>query len=243
MAIKVTVWNEFIHEKKEAPVQEIYPTGIHNAIADFLNTDQNLWVRTATLEEPEHGLTQKVLDETDVLIWWGHLGHHLVSDEVVERVQRRVLAGMGLIVLHSGHNSKIFQRLMGTSCSLRWRENGDKERLWVVEPAHPVTRGLPEYFELPHEETYGERFDIPAPDSLVLLGWFSGGDLFRSGCCYNRGYGRLFYFQPGHETFPTFYDENVQRVILNAVYWAHPTFEGAPVTECRWVKPLEKLPE
>ena len=141
------------------------------------------YVRTATLDEPEHGLTEGVLAETDVLTWWGHMAHDEVSDEIVDRVQQRVLEGMGLIVLHSGHFSKIFKRLMGTTCNLKWREAGERERLWVVEPGHPIAQGLGEYFELPHEEMYGERFDIPAPDELVFLSWFQGGEVFRSGCC------------------------------------------------------------
>ncbi len=241
MAIRVTVWNEFLHERNEARVAEVYPGGIHNAIADFLNTDEALWVRTATLDEPEHGLTQEVLDSTDVLLWWGHMGHKLVSDEVVDRIHDRVLRGMGLICLHSAHMSKIFRRLTGTSCQLRWRDIGERERLWCIEPAHPIARGLPPYFELEHEEMYGERFDIPAPDELVFLGWFQGGELFRSGLCYYRGYGRIFYFQPGHEMYGTFYNENVQRVIRNAVYWAKSEFVCEPDLYGRQERSPEKL--
>ena len=172
---------------------------------------------------PEHGLTDEVLDNTDVLFWWGHVLHGEVSDAVVAKVYERVLKGMGLVVLHSGHFSKIFKKLMGTGCNLKWRESGDLERLWVVKPSHPIAAGLGEYFELPAEETYGEHFDIPAPDEVVFASWFSGGELFRSGCCFERGNGRIFYFRPGHETFPTFYDENVKKVLVNSALWA-----GAP---------------
>jgi len=218
---RVTVWNEFRHEKTHAEVARIYPDGIHEAIARHLRAE-GMPVRTATLDEPEHGLAEEVLAQTDVLIWWGHMAHGEVKDEVVERLYKRVLDGMGLIVLHSAHFSKIFRKLMGTSCDLKWREIGEKERMWVVEPGHPITEGLGEYFEIPHAEMYGERFDIPAPDTLVFISWFQGGEVFRSGCCYQRGKGKVFYFRPGHETYPIFYQPEVLRVIANAARWAAP---------------------
>ncbi|MEZ4770069.1 MAG: ThuA domain-containing protein [Caldilineales bacterium] len=223
---RVLIWNEFRHEKSDAAVAAIYPHGIHEAVAEPLRA-AGFCVRTATLDEPEHGLTEAVLNETDVLVWWGHIAHPEVQDEIVARVQGRVLAGMGLLVLHSAHFSKLFRRLMGTSCDLKWREADERERFWVVSPSHPIAAGLGEYFELPHEEMYGEFFDIPAPDELVLVSWFQGGEVFRSGCCFSRGRGRIFYFRPGHETYPTYYDANVQRVIANAVRWLAPA--GGPV--------------
>ncbi|QRN82479.1 ThuA domain-containing protein [Chloroflexota bacterium] len=216
---KVTVWNEFRHERADPVVLAIYPEGIHGAIAGFLRTG-GFQVRTATLDEPEHGLTQEVLDDTDVLIWWGHMAHGEVQDAIVDRVQERVLNGMGLIVLHSGHFSKIFKRMMGTSCNLRWREAAEKERIWTIANGHPITKGVGLHFELPHTEMYGEYFDIPEPDVLVFVSWFAGGDVFRSGCCWQRGFGRVFYFAPGHETFPIYYDKNIQQVITNACLWA-----------------------
>jgi trehalose utilization protein len=236
---RVTVWNEYRHEKKDADVQAAYPNGIHEAIAAGLR-DQGLPVRTATLDEPEHGLTEAVLAETDVLIWWGHMAHDDVKDEIVDRVHERVLDGMGLIVLHSGHFSKIFKRLMGTTCNLKWREAGEKERLWVIEPGHPIAQGLGEYIEIPHVEMYGERFDIPAPDTLVFVSWFAGGEVFRSGCCFHRGSGKIFYFRPGHETFPIYYQPEVRLVLKNAVIWAAPA-GGPKVTFGQRKIPLEKI--
>jgi len=218
---RVTVWNEYRHEKSHAEVASVYPDGIHGAIARHLRAE-GMAVRTATLDEPEHGLTEEVLAQTDVLIWWGHMAHGEVKDEIVGRVCKRVLDGMGLIVLHSGHLCKIFKKLMGTTCDLKWREIGEKERLWVVEPGHPIAEGLGEYFEIPHAEMYGERFDIPAPDTLVFISWFQGGEVFRSGCCYQRGKGKVFYFRPGHETYPIFYQPEVLRVLTNAVRWVAP---------------------
>lgn len=218
--IRVTVWNEFRHERQDEVVRRVYPDGIHAVIAGGLRQAGDIEVRTATLDEPEHGLSEEVLSGTDVLTWWGHMAHDEVRDAIVRRVQTHVLDGMGLIVLHSGHFSKIFRTLMGTTCSLRWREDGEKERLWNVEPGHPITTGLGEYFELPRTEMYGERFDIPTPDKLVFISWFEGGEVFRSGCCWERGHGRIFYFRPGHESYPIYYDANVQRVLANAVRWA-----------------------
>ena len=190
---------------------------MHAVIADHLS-EQGFAVRTATLDEPEHGLTEAVLAETDVLTWWGHIAHDQVSDEIVDRVHERVNAGgMGLIALHSAHYSKIFKKLMGTSCMLKTREADEKERIWVLEQGHPIARGLPEYFEIPQTEMYGEPFDVPAPDTLVFMSWFQGGEVFRSGCCYHRGRGKVFYFRPGHETLPIYYQPEVLQVITNAV--------------------------
>ena len=179
-------------------------------------------VRTATLDEPEHGLGEAMLAETDVLVWWGHKRHNDVSDHVVARVRDQVLGGMGLVALHSSHFSRLFKALMGTTCTLNWRVDGQRERLWVVAPGHPIAAGLPAHFELAEEETYGEVFDIPEPDALVLVSWFKGREVFRSGCCFSRGGGRVFYFRPGHETFPTYHDPVIQKVIANAVRWAAP---------------------
>lgn len=223
--IRVTVWGEYRHEQSHATVANIYPDGMHAAIATGLRQDlgETVEVGTATLDEPEHGLTQKVLDRTDVLTWWGHAAHHEVADDVVDRVQQRVLEGMGLLVLHSAHYSKIFRRLMGTECGLRWREAAERELLWCVNPGHPIADGLGEYFELPHVEMYGEQFQIPPPDELVFISWFEGGEVFRSGCTWTRGKGKIFYFRPGHETFPIYHDVNVRRVLANGVRWAAPS--------------------
>ena len=225
--IKVTVWHEYAHEKIYENVRKIYPDGMHIAIKNFLKDDFE--VKTATLDDEECGLTKEVLDNTDVLIWWGHMAHGKVPDEVVDRVYDAVLSGMGLIVLHSGHHSKIFKKLMGTPCNLCWRDDGDMERIWVVNPAHPIAKGLDSYFEIEHEEMYGEPFRIPEPDETVFMGWYEGGEVFRSGVTYHRGNGKIFYFQPGHESYPTYYNKNVQTVIKNAVNWAAPSYRNDDV--------------
>jgi trehalose utilization protein len=233
---RVTVWNEYRQERTDADVRAVYPKGIHAPIADGLR-EAGFDVRVATLDEPDQGLPASVLDQTDVLTWWGHTAHDEVDDALVDRIQRRVLEGMGLIVLHSGHHSKIFRRLMGTACDLKWREAGERERLWVVDPSHPIAEGLGESFVIDHEEMYGEYFDIPAPDRVVFVSWFRGGEVFRSGCCFERGRGRIFYFRPGHETYPTYQLAEVRRVIANAARWAaqpagaQPTFGNRQALE------------
>jgi len=224
MPIRVTVWSEFRHEKSNPKVAALYPNGMHEAIAGPLRACPDIVARTATLDEPEHGLPADVLASTDVLTWWGHMAHDQVKDAVVDAVAKRVLAGMGLIVLHSGHFSKVFKRLMGTSCDLKWREaENEREILWVTRPGHPIARGLTDHFILAREEMYGEFFDIPEPEQTVLISSFAGGEVFRSGLCWTRGAGRIFYFRPGHETFPTYHNANVLRVIENAVRWCAPT--------------------
>ncbi len=220
IAIHATVWNEFIHERRPGKPQEIYPQGIHAAIAGHLNAQPGIRARTATLEEPEHGLTAEVLAGTDVLFWWGHLAHDKVDDAIVKRVQAEVLAGMGLVVLHSGHAAKVFTALLGTHCSLRWREADEREIIWNIAPGHPIARGVGDRIDLPQHEMYGERHDIPEPDQVVFISWFAGGNVFRSGCTFTRGLGRIFYFSPGHETYPIYHRPDIQQVLANAARWA-----------------------
>lgn len=224
--LRITIWNEFLHERQNPVVTKIYPQGIHRALADNLRpflANEPVEIATATLDEPEHGLTSERLAQTDVLLWWGHLAHDQVAEEIIERVHKAVLNGMGLIVLHSGHASRIFQRLMGTGCMLRWREAAELERLWIVKPGHPITEGLDgDYFEIPAAEMYGEHFDIPDPDELIFISWFQGGEVFRSGCTFHRGKGKIFYFRPGHETYPIYHQREVLQVIANAIRWAKP---------------------
>lgn len=224
--IRVTIWNEFIHERQNPHVGAIYPCGIHHTIAEALGKNPEFEIQTATFDQPEHGLTEKVCQNTDVMLWWGHANHDGVAEEIVARVQKRVHDGMGFIALHSGHYSKIFRRLMGTGCALCWREAGERERVWVVNPGHPITEGIDKFIELESSEMYGEPFDIPQPDELVFMSWFEGGEVLRSGACWTRGSGRVFYFSPGHELYPIYHQPHIQRVISNAILWARP--RGAP---------------
>ena len=223
--LRVTVWGENVHERTEDDVRALYPRGMHAAIADGIAAllGDSVRVSTATLEEPEHGLTQAVVDDTDVLTWWGHAAHEDVEDAVVERVHDAVLGGMGLVVLHSGHYSKPFKRLLGTSCSLRWRNEGERELVWTVDPAHPIAAGVPQPIVIEAQEMYGEPFGIPAPDELVFVSSFAGGEVFRGGCCFRRGAGRIFYFSPGDQDYPVYHHPDIRRVLANAVLWAGRT--------------------
>ena len=239
--VRVKVWNEYRHERQNEWIGKIYPDGIHGAIATGLREYPDLEVSTATLDEPDHGLSEEALAACDVLLWWAHTAHPEVNDDVVARVQKRVLEGMGFIVLHSAHFSKIFRALMGTSCVLDWRVANERERLWNIEPSHPITAGIGPYIEMPNSEMYGERFDIPTPDKLIFISWFEGGEVFRSGCCWERGHGRIFYFSPGHETYPVYYHPQIRRVLANAVHWAAPRILAPH--EARRMDPHESIPE
>lgn len=221
--IRVLVWGENHHEKHDAIPQRIYPDTIHGTIAEGVRRvlGDDVVVETATLDDDEHGLTEERLARTDVLIWWGHVRHDDVADAVVERVHRHVLSGMGLLALHSAHFSKIFIRLMGTTCTLRWRQGTDRELVWTIAPTHPIAEGVAQPIVLPAQEMYGEFFDVPTPDDLVFVSGFSGGEVFRSGMTFSRGHGRVFYFSPGDQDYPVYHDADIQRVIANAVCWAH----------------------
>lgn len=242
MATKVTIWNEFRHEKSNESVKKLYPEGMHKKIGDEISKLGDFEITLAALDDPEHGLTDEVLANTDTLVWWGHCAHGEVEDEIVDKVQQRVLEGMGLIVLHSGHFSKPFRRLLGTNCSLKWREEAERERLWNLAPSHPITEGIGDYIELPNTEMYGERFDIPEPDKLIFVSWFEGGEVFRSGCVFERGNGKIFYFRPGHETYPIYYNEQVLRVIANSCKWCAQTVKISTVKAPNCA-PLETLSE
>ncbi|MDR0525401.1 MAG: ThuA domain-containing protein [Spirochaetaceae bacterium] len=239
--MNVTVWNEYGDAQKRREVADVYPRGLHETIADFLNRDPDIQAKTAVLANPEQGLSEAVLDHTDVLVWWGHVYHHEVSDETVQRVVDRVQRGMGMIFLHSAHKSKPFLRLLGASGRLSWREANEKTRIWTAASGHPITRGIPEQFVIDHEEMYSEPFGIPEPLQTVFISWFQGGNVFRSGVTFKKEYGKVFYFQPGHETNPTYHHEIVQKVIVNAVKWAEPVIKVGPLDCPNAAQPLEKL--
>ncbi|MBR4072306.1 MAG: ThuA domain-containing protein [Clostridia bacterium] len=220
--IKVTIFNEFVHEREEETIKKVYPEGIHAVLKNSLE-DSEISVKTVTLDTVNE-IDDELLENTDVMIWWGHMHHYEVPDEVAVRVRDAVLKGMGMIFLHSGHHSKPFRLLTGTPCNLTWREDGDYELVWVVNPSHPIAKGIGRYIKLDHEETYGEPFSIPEPDELVFIGNFEGGEVFRAGCCYKRNNGKVFYFQPGHEAYPTYYNSDIIKVIKNAIHWANPVY-------------------
>ena len=219
--IRVTIWNEFHHERTVEKVRNLYPNGMHMTLAEKL-ADDRLDIRVATLDMPEHGLTDEVLNNTDVLLWWGHCRHDAVDDRVAAKVARRVKDGMGFLPLHSAHMSKPFRLLMGTDCNLRWRNWGERGRVWTVNPTHPIAKGIPPCFMLESEEMYGEFFNIPKPDDIVFITWWEGGEVFRGGCTFTRGLGKIFYFHPGHETCPSYHNDTVIKVIRNGIDWCAP---------------------
>ena len=220
MSIRVTVWGENVHERKNRIVAGIYPQGMHATIADALNRDPAVTASTVTLQDPDHGLTPAKLAQTDVLIWWGHAAHGDVRDDIVDRVCDAVWSGMGVIFLHSAHFSKPFKRLMGSPCNLTWREAGERERLWLTSRNHPIAAGLPDHFELEHEEMYGEPFHVPAPDEVIFEERWDKGEFFRSGITWQVGQGKVFYYRPGHETYPIFKQPENIKVVENAIRWA-----------------------
>ncbi|MBP3452625.1 MAG: ThuA domain-containing protein [Clostridia bacterium] len=219
--LRVTVWNEFVHERELPEIRAVYPEGIHGCLRSFLEKEQDITVRCVTLDMPNQGITQELLDNTDVLIWWSHARQEDITDETVRLVRNAVHSGMGLVALHSAHFSRIMRDLLGTTMTLHWR-HGDREKLWCIDPTHPIAQGVPACIDIPEEEMYGECFDIPRPDDIIFIGWFAGGQVFRSGVTFTRGRGKIFYFQPGHEEAPVYQHPDIQRIIINAVRWAEP---------------------
>lgn len=219
--LRVTMWNEFVHERELPEIRAVYPEGIHGCLRNFLEKEQDITVRCVTLDMPNQGITQELLDNTDVLIWWSHARQEDITDETVRLVRNAVHSGMGLVALHSAHFSRIMRDLLGTTMTLHWR-HGDREKLWCIDPTHPIAQGVPACIDIPEEEMYGECFDIPRPDDIIFIGWFAGGQVFRSGVTFKRGRGKIFYFQPGHEEAPVYQHPDIQRIIINAVRWAAP---------------------
>jgi trehalose utilization protein len=250
--LRIRVWNEGVHEALNEPphIGKIYPDGIHGAIAAGLRAyHPDAEITTAVLAtDDEHGLSEEILAETDVLLWWGHMAHSEVSEAVVERVHRHVLAGMGLIVLHSGHFAKVFTRLLGTSCSLAWRNEGERELVWTVKPSHPIAEGVDSPIVIPEQEMYGELFDIPDPDDLIFISSFAGGEVFRSGVTFTRGKGRIFYFSPGDQEYPVYHHPQIQRVLANGVRWAaqpglHRSVPGVSNPARGWFEEAQGVPD
>ena len=243
----ITIWNEFIHEQEDSDCGRLcrqhYPNGIHKHLETALAPAFPGWgFRAVSLGEPQNGLPDDVLNSTDVLVWWGHMAHDRVPDYLVDKIHTRILSGMGLVALHSAHFSKIFKRVCGTSCALKWREIGERERVWVVDPFHPIAQGIPETFVVEQTEMYGEPFGLPEDAHPVFMSWYQGGNVFRSGVTLHRGAGKVFYFSPGHESLPIYLNEMVLKVIANGIRWANPEcgVGAAPTAPCE-KDPYEKV--
>lgn len=242
--MKVTIFTEFNASMESEEAKVSYPEGMNACLYDFISKEHDVKMIVHSKDDDGSELTEEILKNTDVLIWWGHWYHGLVSDDVINMVADYVNRGMGFIALHSAHESKIFQKLVGTSGALSWREMGENERLWIIERNHPIVAGIEDtHIDIEHEEMYGEPFSIPAPDELVLISWFKGGEVMRSGCVFNRGYGKIFFFRPGHETLPTYKHAQVQRIVLNAIEYvkANRPIVEQPIKSVHIPVPLEKI--
>ncbi|MDR0426377.1 MAG: ThuA domain-containing protein [Clostridiales bacterium] len=239
--MKIALFVEMAPGMRAGECREAYPEGMQNCLKAMLEAAGH---RVTLVEQDENGdgaAMAAAVGDADVAYWWGHGLHQKVSDAAADAVVRAVWRGMGLVCLHSSHLSKPFLRLIGTDGTLCWREAGENERLWVVDPAHPIAAGLPPTVEIEREEMYGEPFGIPQPDELVFLGWYKGGEVFRSGCVFRRGRGKVFYFQPGHETYPNYKLPDVRRILLNAAEYLRCPAKAAADAECPCVPPKETL--
>lgn len=214
----VLVWSE------ETVHDDVYPNDINSAVAEHLNEHPEFVAQAVHIDEPDQGVSEDRLEWADALVWWGHARHDDVREETVDRVEEYVTEeGVGFLALHSAHYALTFKRLVGASGDLgevRWEDipPGETEELEVVDPDHPIAAGV-EDFTLPEVEMFGEPFDVPEPDDVVLHSTFPEGGEFRSLCTFTFGAARGAYFRPGHEEFRIYHDENVRRVVANAVRW------------------------
>jgi len=214
--VKALVWSEFTEPK------DVYPKGIHGDIAEYLNASGNVEAKVVQLSDPDQGVSQAMLDWADVLLWWGHQKHRDVTDETVQRIVKSVKeGGMGYFAMHSAHYSRGLIAILGTPCGLGSVGDGGAESISVVMPDHPIAKGVSD-FVVPRTEYFGEPFGVPEPEAVVFKSTFEKGDniWFRSGCCWTVGKGRVFYFRPGHETYPIMRQPEVQKVIYNATLWS-----------------------
>ncbi len=218
---RVVVWSEGTAPKR------VYPNDIRGAVAEGLKPLQGWEIVTATITDPEQGVSAESLKKTDVLIWWGHARHNEVTDENVARIVSRVKDnGMGFIALHSSHFAKALKKLLGTRCAWKdYVEDGSSVRMIVKDKQHPIVQGISD-FTLPQTERYTKPFEVPPPESLVLDGIYTlpngATEQSRQALVWTIGKGKVLYFQPGHETYPTFFDETVRKILRNAVEWMAP---------------------
>lgn len=270
--VRVVVWDERQPSQKEA-----YENFLGNAIADFLRGEDGLAVQSVTIDDPEQGISQAVLDNCDVLIWWGHKRQSEILPEAGKRIVERISSGkLHLIALHSAHWSTPFVEAMneitrrrtvatGTAksdityvpppkqytvprydtrltpftiarkfpdgrqnlevhlpycCFPAYRNDGKPSHVKILQKGHPITKGIPHEFQISRTEMYDEPFHVPEPDDVILEERWATGEWFRSGMLWRLGKGIVFYFRPGHETFPVYKEQFPLKILSNAVRWA-----------------------
>ncbi|MCI8623421.1 MAG: trehalose utilization protein ThuA [Provencibacterium sp.] len=243
MPIRVTVWNEFYDDPRHPAIQELYPGGVQEYLASVLREEPDMAVTARHFYEDDAcGLSDEVLDSTDVLLVYGHiLRDNVPEDRVKKLIERVVKEGMGVIFLHSALWMNLFQRLVGPGAYCGYRELGERERVWVVNRNHPIAAGLPSSFVIPHTEVYSEPAGFPDPDELVFISWYQGGEAARSGMVWRRGAGRIFYFSPGHAWYNAMQIPEYHTVIKNAVRWAVPPSSPPPLNRSAELTPLEDI--
>jgi trehalose utilization protein len=213
--IRVLLWSE------QTEPRDVYPKGISGALADYFNKLPGFEAKTATLNDPEAGLSDAVLSQTDVLIWFGHKKHNAVPDEAVDRVIKHVRErGMGFIGLHSAHYSKPLKKLLNASGSWRsYVNHGKPEQMWIVLPDHPIAKGVND-FTIPKTELYAEPFQVPPPEAVIVEGTWESGHRSREVMTWTIGKGRMVYIRAGHEEYPIYFMPQMQRLVANSVEWA-----------------------
>jgi trehalose utilization protein len=276
--IRVVIWDE-----RQPAQKSVYPNFLGNHLAEYLRNSERgrgarLQVRSVGIDDPEQGLSSDVLDNCDVLVWWGHQRHGEISADTAKGIVRRITSGqLSLIALHSAHWSRPFIEAMNErstrdalkSLTRRERKNvqisyippdmrlmrkDEKLTPWWTKTAgangttqlqiklpscvfpavradakpshvrilaknHPIARGVPETFDISQTEMYDEPFHVPTPDAVIFEERWDAGERFRGGCLWNLGAGKVFYFRPGHETYPVFKEAAPLRLVENAVRW------------------------
>ncbi len=269
--VRVLVWDERQKEQKQ-----VYANFLGNEIANHLRSRQGFTVQSVGLDDPQQGLPDEVLDQAQVLIWWGHVRHTEIKPEKGRQIVERVKAGkLALIALHSAHWSTPFIEAMyertridarrrypdaatkiefvpmagflaptydslltpayyalhagGVVKNVRvdlpncvfpsYRHDAKHSRVTMLHPEHPIAQGVPPVFEVSQTEMYDEPFHVPEPDAVIFQETFRDGGWFRGGMVWTLGKGKVFYFRPGHETYPVFKEEYPLRILENAARW------------------------
>jgi trehalose utilization protein len=213
--VRVLLWSE------QTEPRDVYPTGISGALADHLNQHKEFEAKTAKLDDPDAGVGEAALAETDVLVWFGHKKHGAVPDDAVERVVKHIRErGMGFVGLHSTHFAKPLKKALNdTGAWSSYKNFGQPEQMWVVLPKHPIAKGLKD-FTIPKEEIYTEPFEVPEPEAVIVEGTWPSGHRNRECMVWTLDKGRFVYIRAGHEDYPIYFMPEMQTLVRNGVLWA-----------------------